>query len=318
MLTKRDDPLIGKLFSSATQKEISYGELLNKMVAVDIIYLGENHDNAGQHQHQLRIIEDLIKNGKKPRLGFEFFSTDQTGSLMSYVAQKKWKHPGQSDSKGEEQLRSNLGWQNRTDESWQFYFAFINLALKNNLTVFGADLPRGIIKRITQKGVGHLTNIEKSFLKPSGFLDNAYRELMFAKFKNAHCGFAHQKMMEKMYETWLERNDAMAHSIITMFNEAPDQPIVVILGKGHVEHNMAVFGQVKSLQNNIRQLNLGFFEISLTPSDLVDYFPVETVAGKPFLPSHEFVWFTQRSSYEDPCARFEKMLRSMKKIKPDA
>ena len=52
MPIKRDDPLIGKIVSSIDQKEMGYQELVNELLQADIIYLGENHDNADQHQHQ--------------------------------------------------------------------------------------------------------------------------------------------------------------------------------------------------------------------------------------------------------------------------
>ncbi len=98
---------------------------------------------------------------------------------------------------------------------------------------------------------------------------------MYNKFKNAHCGFAHKKMMEKMYGTWLERNDAMAHSIVETFKENPQEPIIMILGKGHVEHNMAVIDRVAHLNASIKQLNLGFLEIAIKPTALDDYFHIE-------------------------------------------
>jgi len=287
--------------------------LVNEMLKADIVYLGENHDNADHHQNQLRIIKDLVDKGKKPRLGFEFFSVDQTGYLMSFVSQKESKHPVKVTREKEDQLRKDLGWQDRPDSVWQFYFRFVDFAAKNGLTVFGADVPKGILDRVTWNGIDQLTAVEKDFLKPSGFEDSAYRDLMFDKFKAAHCGYAHEKMMEKMYQTWLVRNDVMAYSIAEMFKENNQEPVVVILGKGHVEHNMAVFERVKTSIPTIKQLNLGFLEISIEPSKLEEYFLSEKVGERTFLPSHEFVWFTQRASYEDPCKKFHKALSRMKK-----
>ncbi len=308
MSKKRDDPLIGKIFS-ADQKEWPYQDLIKKMLNADIIYLGENHDNADHHQNQLRIIKDLVNKGKKPRLGFEFFSVDQTGYLMSFVSNKNVRHSMKPNQQKEDQLRTNLGWQQKSDMDWKFYFQFLDLASKNGLTVFGADLPKGIINRVTSNNIDQLTAVEKDFLKPSGFKDNRYRDLMFNKFKNAHCGYANQKMMEKMYRAWLARNDAMAHSIVEMIKENSREPVVMILGKGHVEHNMAIFERVQTSIPTIKQFNLGFIEIHVEPSKLTEYFSIE----KPFLPAHEFVWFTQRASYEDPCKQFHKALSRMKK-----
>jgi uncharacterized iron-regulated protein len=313
MVPTRNDPLIGKIYNSANRQEISYQVLLEKSLESTVIYLGENHDNESHHQHQLRILKDFIDRGKRPRIGFEFFSVDQTGTLMSFVTRQKASHAGHSEQFPEAALRKNLGWQDRTDEDWGFYFPFIKLAAENRLTVFGADLPNGIIQRITRNGVDSLTAVEKVFIKTTGFSDEAYRELMFEKFKAAHCGFAQQAIMEKMYQTWLARNDSMAQAIASMVLEASDQPVIVILGKGHVEHNMAVYDRVNHLIPAIKQLNLGFTEISIQLSALQDYFQQVIIGGRTFLPDHDYLWFTQRSSYEDTCEKFHKILSQMKK-----
>ncbi len=309
----RQDPLIGKIYSSHTKQEITYQELLDDVIKAEVIYLGENHENADHHRHQMQIIEDLIKQGKKPVIGFEFFSVDQTGHLMAYVSSQSAKHPKFVDDKREAILRNDLGWLSRADTTWQFYFQFVKLAAENKLTVFGADLPTGIVRRITRNGIEALTEIEKAFLRTTPFENEAYRQLMHERFKAAHCGYAHQKMMERMYDTWLARNDTMAHSIATMRKSNPDQPVVMILGKGHTENNMAVYDRVAHRIPNIKQLNLGFTEIAINPTPLESYFSAPKIVNKTFPSSFEFLWFTQRTSYEDPCERFREQLKRMKK-----
>ena len=309
----REDPLIGKIYSSQTKQEVTYQELLGDITKAEVIYLGENHENADHHRHQAQIIKDLIKQGKKPAIGFEFFSVDQTGHLMTYVSSYSVKHPASVDKKREAILRSNLGWMSRSDRTWQFYYQFVKLAAENKLTVFGSDLPAGIIRRITRNGSDNLTEIEKGFLQTTPFEDEAYRQLMLERFKVAHCGYSHGNMMERMYDAWLARNDAMAHSIATMKKANPNQPVVMILGKGHTENNMAVYERVAYRIPNIEQLNLGFTEIAINPIPLESYFQIPKVENKSFPVSFEYLWFTQRTSYEDPCEKFREQLQRMKK-----
>jgi len=313
MKIKRDDPLIGKIFNSADQREISYTDLLEKATGSDVIYLGENHENADHHRIQFDAIGDLIKAGKKPQLGFEFFSVEQTSFLMTYVAgNKKSMHGAVSEESMEKRLRQDLGWQNHPDRSWQFYFRFIKLAKTHQLTVFGADLPAGTVRRITANGVDGLTPVEKTLLQPTGFQNPAYKKLMFEKFKANHCGFAREEYQGRMYQTWVARNDAMAGSIVAMVEAQPEQPVVVILGGGHTEHNMAVFERVQHLKPAIRQLNLGLTEIFRQPAPLEAYLQKTEIDGQTFDPPHQFLWFTQRYSYEDPCERFKEQLKKMK------
>jgi len=315
MITKRNDPLTGKIVASSNQREIVYQELLDRIIDSDVIYLGENHENAEHHQNQMDIIRDLIKAGKKPQLGFEFFSIEQTGYLTTYVRYKQRGLHKLPEEAQELQLRKNLGWQDRQDRDWQFYFGFLKLARTHQLTTFGADLPKGIVRNIARNGVNGLSPVEKSLVQSTGFKNDSYKKLMFGKFKAAHCGYAHKDRQERMYETWLARNDTMARSIVAMAAESPEQPIVLIVGGGHTEHNMGVVERVKRLRPGIRQLNLGLTEIFRKPAPLEAYFQRETVDGNQFPPPHDYLWFTQRHSYEDPCERFRKHLEMMRNVK---
>lgn len=311
--TMRQDPLIGTIVSSQTGKQVSYDLLLKKALAAEVVYLGEKHDNAEHHAHQRRLIKDLIQQGTSPILGFEFFSMEQTGALMRYVTQAGSPHGDTHDHIAEQRLRRDLGWLSRSDESWEFYFSFIRLARENKLIVFGADLPREIVRRITRNGVDSLTAVELSLLRSTDLRNEAYRELMYDAFKAAHCGFAHQEMQEKMYQAWLQRNDTMAFSLVQMHRQYPDRPIVMILGNGHVEYNMAVYERATFLQPSLNQLNIGLQEISIHPAPLTDYLQTVTRKGREFPPPHDFLWFTQRSSYENPCETFHNQLKQLKK-----
>jgi len=313
MVKKRLDPLIGKIYDSKLKKEVAYQMLLQKMMDARVIYLGENHENADHHKIQLRILKDLIRAGKKPIIGFEFFSTDQTGHLMSFVQIATPKIlPGSLEIR-EMDLREKLGWHSHGDPTWQFYYQLIELALKNKLTIFGADLPKCIVKRIVRVGVENLTGVENNLLQPTFFDDMAYQQLMYSKFKAVHCGFSTPKMSERMYQAWIARNDTMAYSIVSMLAEDENQPIVMILGAGHVQHNMAVYDRVSFYKPDLKQINLGLQEIATKLIQVEDYLEETTVENRTFLPSHEYFWFTERNSYEDPCEKFKGMLQGMTK-----
>lgn len=313
MSPQRDDPLIGKIYATGSSTEISYTQLLEKVVQSDVIYLGENHENADHHEIQMRIIRDLVRAGKRPQLGFEFFSVDQTGYLTAFIRKSQSRmHKVPADIL-EKRIRHNLGWQERRDRDWGFYFGFLMLAKEFRLTAFGADLPKGTIRSLSRDGLNGLSPVEKLLLKPTGFKDDGYRKLMFEKFKAAHCGFAMKNRQQKMYEAWIARNDTMAQSIAGMISASPDQPIVVILGSGHTEHNMGVFERVRHLRPETKQLNIGLTEVYREATPLEAYTKEVTLDGRLFPPSHEILWFTRRYSYEDPCNRFRKHLESMKK-----
>jgi len=302
---KRDDPLLGQIVDSRSGMAITEAALAERMAAADVVYLGESHDNAEHHAIQQRLIEALVARGLKPALGFEFFDIGQTGYLTQYVsgqASLMQLHGGAAKITPEQRLRRQLGWQERSDRDWKFYFDLIELARTHRLPIFGADLPSGLKLRLSRVGVDGLNPVESHQLVRIQNQSEAYRELMYAKFRDGHCGWGEEPLLSRLYQTWNARNNRMAESIVQMVASGAGAPVVMIQGNGHGEHNRAVYGQVAYLNPGLGQLNLALQPISIEPAPLADYLAPVTVGGVDFGPRHELLWFTQRHDYKDPCA----------------
>ncbi|MBF0425638.1 MAG: ChaN family lipoprotein [Magnetococcales bacterium] len=299
-----------------TGEVISRTELLLRMERARVIYLGEKHDNPEQHRLQLRIVEDLLALGRRPALGFEFFTREQTGWLMHFVTASPPVATGNAttpavdpDPEGE-RLQKRLGWQGRPE--WAFYYPLLALARREKLPVFGADLPEGVRSRLARVGEAGLSAVEKGLIPTTGFVHADYRQLMLGQLAEAHCGAASPALLDRLYATWLARNDTMANAITATLHALPaDAPVVMILGAGHVAHAMGVFERVVHLNPGIRQFNLGFKEAAAPPTAAAAFSSHRqplTVGATHFAPEHAYLWFTPptpaRDPEEDPCAAF--------------
>jgi len=71
--------------------------------------------------------------------------------------------------------------------------------------------------------------------------------------------------------------------------------------------------RVAVLAPHFRQVNFAFREISTTPAALAEYLAPLDLEGYPKAPPADFLFFTQRVSYEDPCETFKKSMQKMKK-----
>ena len=302
----QEDELVGQIIQASNQQIMSKEVLIEKMLESDVVYLGEKHDNANHHEIQIDIINSLIEKGIKPIIGFEFFYQHQTSELIKFVKGIKspFHHGEENPEKEENKLRNKLGWQNRSDEDWKFYFNFLKQAKKQKLDVFGADIPSGLISRISRGGLESLTPIELKQLSPTNFHDPIYQKLMVEKFKDSHCGWVPEDNFEKLYQTWVARNDAMANSISAMLVSKGENLVIMIVGGGHVEHNMGIFERVSHLNPNIKQLNLGLTEIAIESTPLIDRIEKPVIGNLNFESGHEYYWFTPRADYDDPCKGF--------------
>ncbi len=295
------DNATGTVLQTAEGHLISPEALLDNMLHAQVIYLGEQHDNPYHHRLQRAILEKLLAHGKRPAIGFEFFSRDQTGWLMNFTLGKPSPFAlPQSDDPGET-LRKKLGWEKRPE--WAFYFPLLQLARTHHLPVFGADLPDGLRVRLARNDLAELSAIEKAEWTPTHFVHEDYQQLMLKKLALAHCGMAPESLLQRLYVTWVARNDAMAQAIALMRTAAPDEPVVMVLGAGHVAHDMGVHERVAFLQPGIHQVNLGFQEIHPEDPPLPRPFEPVRVGQTPFAPDHPFLWFTPPApDREDPCA----------------
>ncbi len=310
----RKDPLIGKIINTKSNQSMEFESLIKNISTYDVIYLSEKHDNPEHHHIQQRIIQSLIGKGFTPTLGFEFFSMDDTPDLLNFVDSGKKAHSKKIEKIIEANMRKKLGWDTQPDKMWRYYYDLLSIAKKENLPVAGIDLPSTLKKRITRKGTKGITPIEKEQVFTTQLTDKAYKDYMFSIFKAVHCGMGNKKMQARLYDTWVARNDKMALSITRLYQHRKG-PVVIIIGGGHTEYGLGVIDRVNTIDKNIRQVNVALREISVNPSDLLEYVIPLDLKGFKKIPVADYLWFTQRVSYDDPCTEFKKSLQKMKKRK---
>ncbi len=309
---KRQDPLIGKIFDASTGNQVDFESLIKKIKANDVIYLSEKHDNPDQHHIQHRIIEKLVADGLKPCIGFEFFAMNNTPDILNFIDSGKVKHSEKIQKIIEADLRTKLGWDRQSDTMWQYYYGLLGIAKKHHLSAAGLDLPETLKRRITRRGIDGITPIERQMVYSTGFCDPVYKKYMISVFRSVHCGMDLGRMQSRLYDTWVARNDTMALSITKLFRYSKG-PVIIIIGAGHTEYGLGVIDRVHAINPDIRQLNIGLQEISVKPADLSQYLEPLELEGHTESPPADFLWFTQRVSYDDPCEKFKKHFRKLKK-----
>ncbi len=303
-----EHPLRDVIVDPASGNPVSRERLVDEMSAATVVYLGEKHDNAEHHRHQLWILGALVDGGRRPLLGLEVFSVDQTPLLMEYVMGKPSHGAARTP---EETLRAALGWGSSRDESWGRYGPLLRLARQHGLTVFGIDLPVALRRRISRVGIEGLTPVEREQVPEAGPTAPSYRAFMLESLKQSHCGYGSESYLAKLFANWQARNETMAQTIVTAVSGRDDSPVLVVLGGAHVRHGQGVVPRVRSRLPDARQLNLGFREVDPEHLDLGAYLSTIDHQGQLLPPSHDRLWLTARDGLtaEAACARFGKILK---------
>ena len=74
-----------------------------------------------------------------------------------------------------------------------------------------------------------------------------------------------------------------------------------------------VIDRVAAVDKTIKQVNIALKEISVSPSNLSEYLLPLDLEGFERVPPADYLWFTQRVSYADPCEEFKKSLQKIKR-----
>jgi uncharacterized iron-regulated protein len=243
---------------------------------VQVVYLGESHDNPYHHMDQARVLEAMLAGGARPALAFEMLAQDQQPAVDEAMLEK-------ADPAA---VGKRLRWVERGWPDFEMYRPLFDLARRYGLPVVAIDLDQPLVRRIAKEALGALPAGERSGLV-SRLAPDADREQGIARdIEAAHCGLLPAAAVPGMVDAWHARNVAMARRILQALEQAPQ--VVVIVGRGHQAPG-GMADQVEALRPGTSQLAVDFVEVGREEPDQAP-------------PANHIVWPTPPVERPDPCA----------------
>ena len=298
-------PLAEQVLRSDDRTRLDPATLFDLAAAAQVVLLGEKHDNPRHHELELQMLRELVARGRRPAIGLEVFDTSQSGLIMGYVAGKDSPHARDNP---DAQLRAALGWDGDSDERWQAYGPLLRFAREEGLTVFGADLPVALRRRIATVGIPGLTGVEREQIPDTPAADATYLALTRERIREAHCGYGSDEYLGRLVENWTARNESMARAVAAALAAGDGEPVVLVVGWGHLRNGHGVPERIARLAPRAVQLNLGLRELHPDHTGPDHYVSRLDFEGRRFEPDHPYVWFTAPLAREerDLCAVFRK------------
>ena len=242
---------------------------------VDVVYLGEHHDNPVHHAHQLEILEALVALGLRPTLAFEMLDGGQQGDVERALAEPV----------SESELSERLRWRARGWPDFAMYYPLFALAARARLPVVALDLDPAVTRRIAREGSAILGG-ERAALVSLLPPDDAREAAIAREIRDGHCGLLPEARVPTMVEAWHARNVTMARRLaVALDRDDRAGPVVVIAGRGHQEPG-GLPAQLAALRPGTRQLVVAM---------------VEAAAG-PGPENADVIWITPAVERGDPCA----------------
>jgi uncharacterized iron-regulated protein len=222
----------------------SFDKILEAVAQNDVVFLGEQHDDATAHALQLQIFKSVVEKYGKERkvaLSMEMFERDVQTVVDEYLNNLI------SESHF---LLSSRPWNNYKQD----YRPLVELAKAEKLPVIAANAPRRYVNMVSRNGresLNALTKEAKKWLAPLPF--NQASEPYAAKFKALMGGSPESSMgINKILDSQTLWDTTMSYSIAE-FLKANKKSLVVHLNGGfHTENRLGTAEQLLKFRPKAR------------------------------------------------------------------
>lgn len=228
-------------------KASSLDAIIKKAADYDVVFLGENHDDAVGHVLQFQLFKQLVDryaNQKQLALSMEMFERDRQIVLDEYLADLiTEKHF----------LASARPWDNYEQD----YKSLLELAKSKHLPVIAANAPRRYTNMVTRNGrnaLNALSDEAKKWLAPLPYpsASDAYAK----KFNGLMGGMHASGNMLDAQSLW----DATMAFSISEFLKQHSKPLAIHLnGKFHTDGHLGTVDQLNHYSPNAKSLVISIF-----------------------------------------------------------
>ncbi len=214
-----------------TDNTRTFDEIVAGLLDKRVVYIGEGHTSYEDHLLQLEIIRALHAHDPRLAIGMEMFPRQSQAVLDRYVA-------GEIDEK-------TFLKESHYFQVWRYdyrlYRDILSFARHNQLPVIGLNLEKEIVNQVfRQGGGGGLDEEQAERLPPDRKLDEAgYRERLQLAYI-MHRAQSQQGNFSGFLQAQALWDETMAEAITAYLEAHPEDRMVVIAGRGHVDRVNAI------------------------------------------------------------------------------
>jgi uncharacterized iron-regulated protein len=220
-----------RVYARKEKRFISFGEMIDRLLATDLVCIGETHDLEPVHQVQLRVIEALFARDKRLGVGMEMFQRPFQKVLDLYVR-------GQITDK---QLLKESEYTQRWGFAWALYRPIAAFCRQHGIPLAALNVPRELTARLSQVGYDKLTAAEKKRLGRVDFHSKAHRAYWFDRLARMHGNTkATAEEKERSYQVMTSWDEYMGASAARFLKGRGLRRLVVLAGSGHIDRGFGI------------------------------------------------------------------------------
>lgn len=288
LTSSQDHPLLGAVYAPAIHKMLTAEDARERVLAADVVLLGENHDNPDHHALQRWLVRELAVAGQRPHVAFEMIDADQKDALNLWLA---------GDRQDLAALGHVLQWEKSGWPDWRWYLPIAEVAVGGGGSLYAANISKNETRALA-RNLPEAAAL-RTRLNLDTPMDAAAEQSLTTTIRDSHCNMLPDSALPAMVTVQRARDASMAHTLADIVKAG--HKAVLIAGAGHVRTDYAVPALLRSLVGDKTILSVAFVEVRPDRTKPEDYAEVFDAKAVPF----DLVWFTPAAEREDPCVTFQ-------------
>lgn len=224
-------PKVGTIHSPAQDKNLSRGELDQRLSRADVVLVGETHHHPEHHRIQLDTLKTLAEMHPGLVVGVEWLDHSAQKSCDQLSAGKLTV----------EEFAKQVDWEHAWGFPLKLYAPIFEEVRRRGLKLVALNAPVDVIKQIGRKGLKSLSPKQRTAIAPSLDLDDpVYLRMVAFQFKSH--GVKGKARQENFFAAQVARDETMAGNLARSLEPWPDggKKGLVFAGSGHMVHGMGL------------------------------------------------------------------------------
>lgn len=239
----------GQIYDVSQNTPISFKDLLPKLLAADVIYIGEEHYTPSHLEIAQKILNALLAHHRHPALAMEMFTWEGQQALDRFI---------QDPRITTKQLKEESFWHSNWGGDFADYQPLVTFAKSHRLQIFGLNPPRSLVRLVATQGLQKALNDPEMAKWTIGDLvttDLEYEGLIFEQIEACHPGLP-DHVYRRIFEASIFRDEGMAQVISNYLESSADGPIVSYTGGGHIQYEIPVPKRVARQHSDVNAVTI--------------------------------------------------------------
>jgi uncharacterized iron-regulated protein len=260
-----------------TTSELS-SDLTRSIAQARVIYLGETHDSAIDHELQLQVIHQLHRQNPRIILAMEMFQRPYQSVLDRYRVGEL----------SEAELVDRTEYKTRWGFPWELYAPIVRFSQVHKLPIIALNTPTEVTRKVGRKGLDSLTWADRRFIPPMSDIvvgPTAYRDRVSQFYLEMHQGKGNSEGLTRFFQAQVLWDETMADGIARAVKQYPHHQILVLVGQGHLLYGDGIPDRVMRRLAN----QAGFSQVTVILNPDPSLAPRESVTNHPIA---DWIWRT--------------------------